>query len=322
MSIRKKIVLSIIGALLLLLALGVLLFPIQADYIRTEAHFNSRLRLPTLTTTDMVFSGRPNYVRFSENGNIYILCKDGILKEQTEIETKTIATDVHAMLPAKNGVLYTVTNTLYLAQQGKITEVAKNVDSFSYNSSDIIYSTNRGSLYAWRQGNSRHLAELSDNHTEQILANDTFTVWIGSNDILCFDDKGNPKELPIYSGSSNQYFLYQNYLVIVGEGITGAVAYHLETMEIQEIDFGWNTNEHDNRISVICNEYKLYLSIHSELWPELGGEIRTATFCVDPQTWYVERISEKFYDSLAFSDNRLYGLATSRFINEWELLEP
>ena len=321
MSSRKKIVLSIIGALLILLALGVLIFPMEADFIRIETHYNSRLRLPTLRTADLVFSGSPNSVRFSENGTMYILSKDGELKEKTEKYTKTIATGVHAMLPTENGVLYTATNTLYLAQRGETTVVAKNVDDFSYNSSDIIYSTNSGFLCAWQQGESRLIAEIPDNYTEQFLANDTFTVWIGSNNSLCFNDKGDPEELPIYSGSSNQYFLYQNYLVVVSEGGTGAVACHLETMEIREVDFGWNTNEHDNRISVTCSEDKLYLSIHSELWPKLGEELRTATFCIDPQTWRVEKISEKFYDTLAISDNRLYGLVTSFFTNEWEPVE-
>lgn len=236
-----------------------------------------------------------------------------------DVAGEGIQSNVNKMLPTENGILYTVDQTLYYWEKNGVTMIADGVSAFAGVAQKILYGTKEGLLYLYENGGATLVTAFADDGVlQQIFACKDYTVVITSQDAYVSVDGGDFNAMGLRMGTPQQFFMHGEWLVIVGDGSTGAVAHHIRHQTALEIDLGFYTCEHSNQIAVAGDGRWVYLSLHSKIWPQFDEELHTATYRIDPDDWSVERISDDYYDSLLCSEDVLYGInATGKDFSDY-----
>ena len=260
-----------------------------------QAVYDPALRVPAQGSGIGVLSG----------GDCCQLSTSGVLR----VASGTVQSAVTSMLPADDGVLYTVDRTLFYAQREKSTKIAENVTACTAYSGKILYCTTERELFSYESGRSTRLTVLPDDaFTRQIFAWEDHVVLTTSGGIYVSGDGGDYVMADLLYGTPQQFFMYGDYLVIVGDGPSGAIVYDVQLQTVQELDLGWYACEHNNQIAVASDGQWLYLSLYSEIWPQFDREFHTATYRIDPKTWTAEQLSAEFYPGLVCGKDALYGI--------------
>lgn len=241
------------------------------------------------------------------NGSCCQLDSSGILRMNTGTGMSEVQESVSMMLPMDSGVLYTVGQVLFYAEQETLTRISNRVSAFTGNGEQIIYCTADNELFLFENGQSVYLSGLPDGITKQIFACENYFVVITSRGVYIYSKDSGLSKTALLMGSSQQYFMYEDWLIVVGDGVSGAIAYDVRSESKQEINLGWNTCEFENQITVAGDGQWLYLSIRSEIWPQFEKEVHTATFRINPKNWAAEEICSEFYSGMVCSTNMIYG---------------
>lgn len=243
----------------------------------------------------------------SKDGDIYTLSQIGLLSKNGEI----LAGGVTTMQPAGDGVAFVKNKTLYYACGSDILQIAEDVETYSQYQNTLVFAK-EGNIFCWKDNGCSLLIEVGAKYIYWLAGNDSYLAIGGSEGALYIYREGLLlQQEDIQIGGGEQFFLYKQFLVLFGEGQTGVTICDLSAGTAQALDLGWAVYGDDYvEMAVACDERNIFLSLKAVYLPDYDKTLREGTFRIDPTTWEVEKINDKFYGAILCGENGLYALDT------------
>ena len=246
----------------------------------------------------------------NSNNGVWYITKTGLLQNRSTQDVCTKSAFVSQMIPIGNDVAYTtISGKLYYSHGNESTMVAKGISTFGYYGSQLVYATVDGEIYAWQENESVLLITVEDDTIYGLMGNEDYLFIYGEN-LTIYHREYGLQSVDLYFSSSHAYFLYENKFVLIGNGKCGGIVYDPVAKTWTELNLGFSTNSHLNKISVVSDGRWIYLSLHSKLWRAFGNETNSNTYCIDPLDWSVEVLNGKFYPNLICGKEGLYKFDT------------
>lgn len=240
------------------------------------------------------------------DGDTYILAPIGFLYKNGKILTTRVTT----MLPIGDGIAFTRNNDLYYMCNGNTSSISAEAEAYSQYKETLVYAKD-GIVYQWKNSTSSSLIYLLTESIYWLAGNDSYLA-IGCSDGLYVYCEGElTKQEDIRIGSGEQYFLYEQFLVLFGEGETGVTVCDLSNNTTSPIDLGWKVYGDDTLdLAVTCSGSNIYFSIKAVYLPDYDNTLRKGTFCIDPTTWETKNICDEYFAAILYGENGLYSLDT------------
>lgn len=295
---KKKLWLALGGCVWMILLTGLFLYSISGSTLEEIAPKDG-------TPLLLAAQGRDS-CSIGEDGSLYSLTYSGALYKDGDV----IVGGADSMLPVGQGVAYSKNDTLYFYLDGEKISVAGNIEAYGQYGGMPVYAVGNR-IYRWKNGEAILLTELDDSQIYELIGNDRFLAISCSDGLLVLEDGVLSKKPDIKIGSGELFFLWEDSLVIIGEGETGVTVCGLSDNILTQVDLGWRIGgDSTTKISVAASEESIYLSVHSVYLPDYDDTLRKGTYRIDPGTWTAEEIDNTYHSVILCGARGLYTLDT------------
>ena len=230
------------------------------------------------------------------------------------VEGKNVAkeTAYSAALP-DGAVLELNGSKLTQYTEGKSQCLVKNVAAFCLDGTQIIYlDKESGGVYALDAQMPSELFGIdldTDSNSYFMLASNKWIVLRGWRSMHIYHR--DTAELDTYSLRSDingsDAFIIEDKLLCVGEERELFTIMDLPTGAIDTIDVGIDATQCPTTASCVYDGNRAYLSVRVRSWPVFGIKYDDGTYAIDLTSLQAEKLSNKYFESLYFSGNYLYG---------------